>query len=108
MAIPKAAVVGWSDGAITALDMAMNYTSRMERVFSHGANVQGNQSIPGTDDPIINSKTGSLTSDEETNGTTYAVDEDNAKARRVVDPYSCQSLSPLPERCGDMMHAVVE
>lgn len=36
--IPIVAVVGWSDGAITGLDLAMNYSSRVERVFAHGAN----------------------------------------------------------------------
>jgi pimeloyl-ACP methyl ester carboxylesterase len=36
--IPKASFVGWSDGGVTALDMAMNYPSRVDRIFAYGAN----------------------------------------------------------------------
>ncbi|KAL8828434.1 MAG: hypothetical protein Q9191_002592 [Dirinaria sp. TL-2023a] len=104
--IQKVAVVGWSDGAITGLDLAMNYSSRIERVFAHGANVQANMSIPGLDDPIINSDTGSLDSSIDTHGTTYST-KGNLTARAAdTDPYSCQSLSPLPERCGAMSQGV--
>lgn len=35
--VPKAAFVGWSDGAITALNLGMNYTERVDRIFAHGA-----------------------------------------------------------------------
>ena len=101
------AVVGWSDGAITGLNLAMNYSSRIERVVAHGANVQANQSIPGLDDPIINSDSGSLDADLKTNGTTYSV-HGNLRKRATNDTnlYSCESLSPLPERCDAMMQAV--
>ncbi|KAL8996709.1 MAG: hypothetical protein Q9169_003824 [Polycauliona sp. 2 TL-2023] len=96
--IPKVAVVGFSDGAITGLNLAMNYTSRIDRVFAHGANVQANQIIPGLNDPIINSESGSLDSDFSTNGTTYA--KNGRLVKRDADPYSCETLSPVPERCG--------
>ena len=36
--IPKAAVVGWSDGAITALTLAMRHPDRVDRVFAFAAN----------------------------------------------------------------------
>ena len=36
--IQKIAVIGWSDGAITALDMAMNHPERVSRVFAFAAN----------------------------------------------------------------------
>ena len=104
--IPKVAVLGWSDGAITGLDLAMNYSARIDRVFAHGANVQANMSIPGLNDPIINSDTGSLDSSIGTHGTTYST-KGNLSARAAdTDPYSCQSLSPLPERCGAMARDV--
>lgn len=102
--IPKVAVVGWSDGAITGLNMAMNYTSRIDRVFAHGANVQANQNIPGRNDPIITSKSGSLDSSVGTNGTTYSTTGNFA--RRAVSNYTCESLSPTPERCSAMKSAV--
>ncbi|KAI4259132.1 MAG: hypothetical protein L6R42_004742 [Xanthoria sp. 1 TBL-2021] len=104
--IPKVAVVGWSDGAITGLNMAMNYTSRIERVFAHGANVQANQSIPDLHDLIINSDSGSLNSDFGRNGTTYA--QNGRLSKRAVDTYTCESLreSPLPERCSTMEDGV--
>lgn len=101
------AVVGWSDGAITGLDLAMNHTSRIERVFAHGANVQANQSIPGLDDPIINSDSGSFDADFGTNGTTYSTQgQSRRRAAGNGDPYTCKSLSPLPERCDAMVQAV--
>lgn len=100
------AVVGWSDGAITGLDLAMNYSTRIERVFAHGANVQANMSIPGLNDPIINSETGTLDSDVGAHGTTYST-KGNLTARAAgTDPYSCQSLSPLPDRCSAMTQGV--
>jgi hypothetical protein len=83
----------------------MNYSSRIERVFAHGANIQANMSIPGLDDPIINSKSGSLDSDFATNGTTYAMPNGGLRKRATkdaVDPYTCQNLSPTPDKCGDM------
>jgi pimeloyl-ACP methyl ester carboxylesterase len=36
--IDKAAVVGWSDGAIIGLDLAMRHPARVTRVFAFGAN----------------------------------------------------------------------
>jgi pimeloyl-ACP methyl ester carboxylesterase len=36
--IEQAAVVGWSDGAVTALEMAMTAPARVSRVFAFGAN----------------------------------------------------------------------
>ncbi|KAL9576729.1 MAG: hypothetical protein Q9212_006862 [Teloschistes hypoglaucus] len=87
--------------------MAMNYTSRIDRVFAHGANVQADQNIPGRNDPIITSKSGSLASSFGTNGTTYSTT--GSFARRAVDGgqnYTCESLSPTPERCSAMEQAV--
>lgn len=34
--IPKATVIGWSDGAIIGLDLAINKPSRLERLFAFG------------------------------------------------------------------------
>jgi pimeloyl-ACP methyl ester carboxylesterase len=36
--IPKASVVGWSDGGITGLIMAMQYPTRVNKLFTYGAN----------------------------------------------------------------------
>ncbi|KAK2811528.1 hypothetical protein FQN50_002151 [Emmonsiellopsis sp. PD_5] len=38
--IPRFSVVGWSDGAIIGLEIAMNYASRLDRFFSYGATYQ--------------------------------------------------------------------
>ena len=106
LSLKRVAVVGWSDGAIVGLDLAMNYSSRIERVFAHGANVQWNMSIPGLDDPIINSDSGSFDSDEGTNGTTYSVNDggNGTLGKRDDDsgPYSCAKLSPTPGKCKAM------
>jgi len=37
--IDKASIVGWSDGAIIGLDIAMNYPARLDRLFAFGANI---------------------------------------------------------------------
>lgn len=85
----------------------MNYSSRIDRVFAHGANVQANQSIPGLNDPIINSETGSLDSDFATNGTTYSVHGPlNKRADSNGNNYTCEVLSSLPDRCTAMMQGV--
>ena len=81
----------------------MNYSSRIDRVFAHGANVQANQSIPGVNDPIINSDSGSLDADFSTNGTIYAVNGRVIKRAADSDEdYTCECLSPLPARCAAM------
>jgi pimeloyl-ACP methyl ester carboxylesterase len=104
--IPRVAVVGWSDGAIVGLDLAMNYSSRIERVFAHGANPQANMSIPGLNDPIINSDSGSLDSDFATNGTTYSINGRRSLQKRKAATYDCESLSPLPGNCSAMEDGV--
>jgi pimeloyl-ACP methyl ester carboxylesterase len=38
LAIPKAAIVGWSDGAIIGLSLAMNHPDRVTRLFAFAAN----------------------------------------------------------------------
>lgn len=38
LGVEKAAVVGWSDGAITGLDLAMRHSDRVTKVFAFGAN----------------------------------------------------------------------
>jgi pimeloyl-ACP methyl ester carboxylesterase len=38
--VPRAHIVGWSDGAILGLDMAMRHPDRVGRVFAFGANTQ--------------------------------------------------------------------
>jgi hypothetical protein len=76
----------------------MNYTARITRVFAHGANISATMSIPGTNEPIVNSETGSLESDFETNGTTYSTQGNFTKRVEPEDPYSCEKLSPTPKK----------
>jgi pimeloyl-ACP methyl ester carboxylesterase len=38
LAIPKVAIVGWSDGAIIGLSLAMNHPDRVTRLFAFAAN----------------------------------------------------------------------
>ena len=47
--IPQADVVGWSDGAILALDAALRYPKRVRRVFAFAANTRADGIIPGGD-----------------------------------------------------------
>jgi pimeloyl-ACP methyl ester carboxylesterase len=47
--ISRAAIVGWSDGAIIGLDMAMRHPDRVSRVFAFGANTQTTGLKPNVD-----------------------------------------------------------
>ena len=85
------------------LDLAMNYSSRIERVFAHGANPQANMSVPGLNDPIINSDSGCLDSNFATNGTTYSI---NGKRALKKQAYDDETLSLLPENCSAMEEGV--
>jgi pimeloyl-ACP methyl ester carboxylesterase len=49
--VPKAAIVGWSDGGIIGLDMAMNQADKVSKVFAFGANTN----VAGLRDDIANS-----------------------------------------------------
>ena len=52
--LPKASVVGWSDGGIQGLILAMKHPKRLDRVFAFGANMDQNGIIPGiTERPIF-------------------------------------------------------
>jgi hypothetical protein len=94
------------------LNLAMNYTDRIERVFAHGANPQWNTSQPGLKDPIINSENGYLDSSIAENGTTFSVNGLGLGRRNNVvgspgAPYTCDHLSPYPNCCADMKTAVL-
>ena len=56
-------------------------------------------------DLIINSESGSLDSDFETNGTTHAVSK-RRLGKRDDDQYTCENLSPLPGNCSAMENGV--
>ncbi len=47
--IPKAAIVGWSDGGIIGLDIAMHHPERVTKLFAHAANVTTDGVKPGLD-----------------------------------------------------------
>lgn len=51
--IAQADVVGWSDGAIISLDLAMRHPSRIRRVFSFAANSQPVGLIPGGEKSFV-------------------------------------------------------
>jgi pimeloyl-ACP methyl ester carboxylesterase len=47
--VPKADIVGWSDGAILGLDLAMRYPDRVEKIFAFAANTMTSGVIDGVD-----------------------------------------------------------
>ena len=54
MQIPKAALVGWSDGAITGLQLAMTRPERVSRLFAFGANTTPDGLAPnGARSPVF-------------------------------------------------------
>lgn len=84
----------------------MNYSSRIDRVFAHGANIQADQSLPGTNDPIIISKSGSLDANVASGGTTHSTKGDLNRREEGKDKYSCERLSPTPEKCAAIAQGV--
>jgi pimeloyl-ACP methyl ester carboxylesterase len=54
LAIRRAAVVGWSDGAILGLDLAMRYPDRVSKVFAFAANTDPSGVVEGVEkDPTF-------------------------------------------------------
>jgi len=47
--VPKADIVGWSDGAILGLDLAIRHPSRVGRIFAFAANTRTSGVKPGAD-----------------------------------------------------------
>ncbi|MBN8874578.1 MAG: alpha/beta fold hydrolase [Rhodospirillales bacterium] len=47
--LPRADVVGWSDGAIIGLDLAIRHPTRVGRIFAFAANVRTDGVIPDAD-----------------------------------------------------------
>ena len=52
--IPKAALVGFSDGAIIGLDLAINHPERLTKLFAFGANSETSGAKDIDADPIFN------------------------------------------------------
>jgi pimeloyl-ACP methyl ester carboxylesterase len=56
LGIAKVDVVGWSDGGIIGIDMAMNYPDRVDQVFAQAANITTDGVDPGVaTDPVFGS-----------------------------------------------------
>ena len=51
--IPKAALVGWSDGAIVGLDIAMKHPERLTKLFAFGANSDPSGVADFTGNPVV-------------------------------------------------------
>jgi pimeloyl-ACP methyl ester carboxylesterase len=52
--IPKAALVGWSDGGIIGLDIAINHPERLTKLFAFGANSDTSGTKDVDKDPLFN------------------------------------------------------
>jgi pimeloyl-ACP methyl ester carboxylesterase len=52
--IPKAAIVGWSDGAIIGLDIALTHPERLTRLFAFAANSDPSGVSDITSSPVFN------------------------------------------------------
>ncbi len=52
--IPKADIVGWSDGAIIGIDLAMRHKDRVGKIFAYGADTQTSGMIEGAEKtPVV-------------------------------------------------------
>jgi pimeloyl-ACP methyl ester carboxylesterase len=52
--IPKAAIIGWSDGAIIGLDIALNHPERLTKLFAFAANSDPSGVSDITSSPVFN------------------------------------------------------
>ena len=52
--IPKVAIVGWSDGAIIGLDIALNHPDRLTKLFAFAANSDPSGVVDITSSPVFN------------------------------------------------------
>ena len=52
--IPKAAIVGWSDGAILGLDIAINHPERLTKLFAFAANSDPSGVADISQSPVFN------------------------------------------------------
>ncbi len=82
LAIPSAAIVGWSDGAVTGLQLAMSRPERVTKLFAFGANASPDGMIAGGAGSRV-----------------FA-----AFAARCRDEYA--ALSPHPERWPQLLEAL--
>jgi len=83
LGIKQTALVGWSDGGIIGLELAIHHPERLTKVVAYGANF----TVDGTHDPTP----------------TPALDADFAK--RVAQ---YQRLSPQPERWDEFLTALLQ
>ncbi len=54
LTIPKAAIVGWSDGAIVGLDIAIDHPDRITRLFAFAANSNPSGLKDTSESPVFN------------------------------------------------------
>jgi pimeloyl-ACP methyl ester carboxylesterase len=52
--IPKAAIIGWSDGAIIGLDIALNHPERLTKLFAFAANSDPSGVADIAQSPVFN------------------------------------------------------
>jgi pimeloyl-ACP methyl ester carboxylesterase len=64
LGIDKVALVGWSDGAVIGLDIAIRHPERLSRLFAYGANYTPEGLKPNfADDPIFKASTARAAAD---------------------------------------------
>jgi pimeloyl-ACP methyl ester carboxylesterase len=51
--IPKVALIGWSNGGIIGFDMAMNFTSRLDQLFSFAGNYEPSNIRPDLENGTV-------------------------------------------------------
>ncbi|KAG8899918.1 hypothetical protein FRC00_000670 [Tulasnella sp. 408] len=81
--IPKASFVGWSDGAINALNIAAKHPDRVDKVFAFAANYNPSGVMDTTVSPVFN---------------TYV--------NRTIAEYG--RLSPHPDRYEEFLNQIVQ
>src|SRR5215467_6541239 len=56
--LPKAAIVGWSDGAIIGLDIAIHHPERLTKLFAFAANSDPDAVADISNSPVFNTYMG--------------------------------------------------
>ena len=82
LSIEKASLVGWSDGGIIGLDLAINHPNRMKKIIAYGANFHPDGVRPDIED-----------------NETF-----NAYVEKAIADY--KALSPAPERVDEFFENI--
>ncbi|RGP71692.1 hypothetical protein FLONG3_6996 [Fusarium longipes] len=106
LGIDKFSTVGWSDGGCISFDLAMNYTSRVERIFAFGGTYSyENINATAAESPVFLEYMARVAEDFERNSPSDGIFEELSErmdAMWSTEPvWNAKSFSKIPSRYDD-------